>query len=170
MLNVANVNIIFVFNYLIFFLTFVLFNLITVCFKIFDIDRDGVLNEIEVKQMIEILIFIANESTNAKNTQHRTCDEFIIELKNRKTKQADVNCSLESEGKICKNEIGEMQSADLTQEDFLMWNIENSFHLVQPFLDLLFETCHIVLGLRPQCRHLEHDIGKYRFFILSSIL
>lgn len=47
-----------------------------------------------------------------------------------------------------------------TQEDFLMWSVQSSLNLVQPFLDLLFEVCHIVLGLRPQCTHLEYDIVK----------
>ncbi len=41
-----------------------------------------------------------------------------------------------------------------------MWSVQCSLNLVQPFLDLLFEVCHIVLGLRPQCTHLEYDIVK----------
>lgn len=133
----------------------------TVCFKIFDTDRDGILNQNEIKQMFDILILVANESINLKNTQHKSCDEFIIELKNRKSKHNAFNSS-ETES---KNEISILENVDLTQEDFLMWNIENSFNLMQPFLDLLFEMCHIVLGLRPQCRHLEHDIGKYKFHL-----
>jgi len=49
---------------------------------------------------------------------------------------------------------------NFNQEDFLMWSVESVSNLVQPFLDLLFEVCHIVLGLRPQCRHVEHEIGE----------
>lgn len=45
----------------------------------------------------------------------------------------------------------------------MMWSVQNSLNLMQPFLDLLFEVCHIVLGLRPQCRHLEYDIGRIAF-------
>lgn len=42
----------------------------------------------------------------------------------------------------------------------MMWSVQSQLNLVQPFLDLLFEVCHIVLGLRPQCKHLEYNIGK----------
>lgn len=46
----------------------------------------------------------------------------------------------------------------LTLEDFLIWSVESAEALVTPFLDLVFEVCHIVLGLRPQCKHQERDI------------
>lgn len=48
----------------------------------------------------------------------------------------------------------------------MMWSVQSQLNLVQPFLDLLFEVCHIVLGLRPQCKHLESNIGK---IIQSSV-
>jgi hypothetical protein len=52
----------------------------------------------------------------------------------------------------------------LTQEDFLLvCSAESSdvlAALVAPFLELLVEVCHIVLGLRPQCTHQERDIGE----------
>lgn len=53
-------------------------------------------------------------------------------------------------------------SADtaLTLEDFLIWSVESADSLVSPFLQLLFEVCHIVLGLRPHCKHQERDIGE----------
>lgn len=41
----------------------------------------------------------------------------------------------------------------------MMWSVQGQLNLLQPFLDLLFEVCHVVLGLRPQCRHLEYNIG-----------
>ena len=56
----------------------------------------------------------------------------------------------------------------LTAEDFMMWNVESNLKLLQPFLDLIFEVCHIVFGLWPQCRHMEFDIGKnncYGFYL-----
>lgn len=58
---------------------------------------------------------------------------------------------IESEGLIA-NDMA------LTLEDFLIWSVESAEALVSPFLDLLFEVCHIVLGLRPQCKHQERDI------------
>ena len=48
----------------------------------------------------------------------------------------------------------------LSQENFLMWSVESQLNIVQPFLDLLFEVCHIVFGLRPQCKHLEFEIVR----------
>lgn len=109
--------------------------------------------------MIEILILVANESTNSKNFKNKTVDDILLELQNQKNKKTNnelnsLNTS-ETNEKPVSTEV-----FNLSQEDFLMWNIESSLSLVQPFLDLLFEMCHIVLGLRPQCRHLEHDIVK----------
>lgn len=46
----------------------------------------------------------------------------------------------------------------LTQEDFLMWAVEDN-SLVAPVLELLFQVCHVSLGLRPHCRHNEYEIG-----------
>lgn len=49
----------------------------------------------------------------------------------------------------------------LSQEDFLVWNsLHNGNSLVEPFLELLFQVCHVSLGLKPYCRHHEHEIGK----------
>lgn len=48
----------------------------------------------------------------------------------------------------------------LAAEDFLIWSVESAQALVAPFLELVFELCHIVLGLRPHCKHHERDIGK----------
>lgn len=46
----------------------------------------------------------------------------------------------------------------------MMWNVESRLKLLQPFLDLLFQICHIVFGLWPECRHMEYNIGKYYTF------
>ncbi|KAJ8711519.1 hypothetical protein PYW07_008761 [Mythimna separata] len=46
----------------------------------------------------------------------------------------------------------------LTLEHLLIWSVESAEALVTPFLELVFEVCHIVLGLRPQCKHQERDI------------
>ena len=48
----------------------------------------------------------------------------------------------------------------LSQENFLVWSVVSQLNIVQPFLDLLFEVCHIVFGLRPQCKHLEFEIVR----------
>ncbi|XP_072934687.1 ubiquitin carboxyl-terminal hydrolase 32 [Epargyreus clarus] len=46
----------------------------------------------------------------------------------------------------------------LTAEDFLIWSVESAEALLAPFLQLVFEVCHVVLGLRPQCPHQEMDV------------
>lgn len=45
----------------------------------------------------------------------------------------------------------------LSQEEFLIWSVDDNA-LVEPFRELLFEVCHVSLGLRPHCRHHEHEI------------
>ncbi|XP_040155905.1 ubiquitin carboxyl-terminal hydrolase 32 isoform X2 [Anopheles arabiensis] len=126
------------------------------CFKVFDIDRDGVLSFVEIRQMVDILLSVARES-NAAIYRNLTHERVLAELYRRATR-AD-------EGKANGNETDIISASNVpefkfTQEDFLIWSIESSSNLVQPFLDLLFEVCHIVLGLRPQCRHLEGDIVR----------
>lgn len=62
------------------------------------------------------------------------------------------------------------KSISLTQEDFMMWNVESSLNLVQPFLDLTFEVCHIVFGLSPQCKHMEYDIGIISISLIIRVI
>lgn len=133
---------------------------ITVCFKIFDTDRDGILNNNEIKQMIEILIFVANESSNSTNYKQVTIESVLVELLGRQSKNESNLIPSSVDRELSTSTTTELDQFTLSQEDFLMWNIESTLSLIQPFLDLLFEVCHIVLGLKPQCRHLEHDIGK----------
>lgn len=39
-----------------------------------------------------------------------------------------------------------------------MWAVEDN-SLVAPVLELLFQVCHVSLGLKPHCRHNEYEIG-----------
>lgn len=119
------------------------------CFKIFDTDRDGILNSSEVEQMIRIMILVAKECciTNAyKNMSYEQTltdlQEFVVKSKT-----------------WCNNKELPKDFA-LSQEDFLMWCVQSNVNISQPFIDLLFEVCHIVFGLRPQCKHLEFQIVK----------
>uniref|UniRef100_A0A182M9T8 ubiquitinyl hydrolase 1 n=1 Tax=Anopheles culicifacies TaxID=139723 RepID=A0A182M9T8_9DIPT len=126
------------------------------CFKVFDIDRDGVLSFVEIRQMIDILLSVAREA-NATVYRNLNHERVLAELYRRATKG---NGSKENASETDRSSLDGMNAANIpefkfTQEDFLIWSIESSSNLVQPFLDLLFEVCHIVLGLRPQCRHLE---------------
>lgn len=49
------------------------------CFKIFDIDRDGILNEKEIEQMVQVLLLVSKESNSSlyRNYSH---DQIMQEL------------------------------------------------------------------------------------------
>ncbi|XP_055677370.1 ubiquitin carboxyl-terminal hydrolase 32 isoform X2 [Lutzomyia longipalpis] len=119
------------------------------CFKVFDTDRDGVLSHEELRQMVEVLLFVAQESNNFAFFRNMTHDAVMKELAERAEKKASEGGSIHRDDAFV-----------FTQEDFLMWSIESSLNLVAQFLELLFEVCHVVFGLRPQCRHMEYDIVK----------
>ncbi|XP_049878866.1 ubiquitin carboxyl-terminal hydrolase 32 isoform X2 [Pectinophora gossypiella] len=155
------------------------------CFKIFDLDRDGVLNKKELIDMVGILCTVANESLKnnsrastpsdgeSESTEKGFDPEVVLVNLREKLVAAPAHgrkpmfqlgpaadCEpvfteeqppQESEGLIANDTV-------LTLEDFLIWSVESADALVTPFLELLFEVCHIVLGLRPQCKHQERDI------------
>lgn len=108
-----------------------------VCFKIFDMDRDNALNPQELQHMIDILLFVAKENNQTNNEDYK---KLLDELNKR----------LCADGSLC-------------QEEFLMWSVDDN-QLVAPMLELLFQVCHVSLGLKPHCRHHEHEIGLF-FFI-----
>lgn len=125
------------------------------CFKVFDTDRDGVLSFAEVEQMIETLMSVAKEIGNGA-FKHLNQDQVLRELHMRRVRRV----SGAGDSTTDATPVQEIPEFKLTQEDFLMWSVESALNLVQPFLDLLFEVCHIVLGLKPQCKHLEHEIVR----------
>lgn len=127
--------------------------LISVCFKIFDIDRDGVLDAKEIAEMINILLLVAKESSASTAVRSLSYDQVYNELQDRACGSSGAT------GKTMKSKAPK-ESFTFTQEDFMMWSVQSQLNLLQPFLDLLFEVCHVVLGLRPQCRHLEYNIGR----------
>lgn len=117
----------------------------------FDIDRDGVLNVQEISEMINILLFVAKESSNSTQLKNLSYVQIFDELRANKipTKITDAVV------------IDNVDAKEFTfsLEDFMMWSVQSQSNLLQPFMDLLFDVCHVVLGLKPQCRHLEHNIG-----------
>lgn len=125
------------------------------CFKVFDVDRDGVLNVQEMSEMINILLFVAKESSSTVQIKSLTYTQVLDELRERTVNSA----SKSTKASEC-DRPSEAKNFVFTQEDFMMWSVESQLNLLQPFMDLLFEVCHVVLGLKPQCRHLEYSIGK----------
>ncbi|XP_026332439.1 ubiquitin carboxyl-terminal hydrolase 32-like, partial [Hyposmocoma kahamanoa] len=157
------------------------------CFKIFDLDRDGVLNKKELIDMVGILCTVANESLknssrastpsdgNESEGTEKGFDPEVI-LLNLRDKLITVprngrkpvfQLGVAGEGEdivVVKEDINHESEGliandlALTLEDFLIWSVETAENLVSPFLELVFEVCHIVLGLRPHCKHQERDI------------
>lgn len=111
----------------------------TVCFKIFDMDRDNALNPQELQHMIDVLLFIAKENKHESQKQ----DDY--EIQEYKKLLGELNGRLTEDG-------------SLSQEEFLMWSVDDN-PLVAPMLEILFQVCHVSLGLKPHCRHHEHEIG-----------
>lgn len=132
---------------------------ISVCFKVFDIDRDGVLNVQEISEMINILLFVAKESSNSTQLKSLTYVQVFDELRERAN--ANKMPTKVTEAVV----VTSVDAKDFTfsLEDFMMWSVQSQSNLLQPFMDLIFDVCHVVLGLRPQCRHLEHNIGNTIF-------
>lgn len=127
-----------------------------VCFKVFDIDRDGVLNVQEISEMINILLFVAKESSNSTQMKNMTYVQVFEELRER----ANANKMLTKVTDAVVVNNADAKDFTFSLEDFMMWSVQSQSNLLQPFMDLLFDVCHVVLGLRPQCRHLEHNIGN----------
>ncbi|EDV97503.1 ubiquitin carboxyl-terminal hydrolase 32 isoform X2 [Drosophila grimshawi] len=120
------------------------------CFKIFDVDRDGVLSHEETLQMINVLLFVAKENRDAQQYKDLTKQHVIsdlLEFAQRKSPDG-VPSTLTRD------------NVSLTAEDFMLWNVQCGLRLMQPLLDLIFELCHIVFGLWPQCKHMEFDIVR----------
>ncbi|XP_049824907.1 ubiquitin carboxyl-terminal hydrolase 32 isoform X2 [Aethina tumida] len=114
------------------------------CFKIFDMDRDNYLSADEVQHMVETLRFIAQENKLTYASGHViTCPETPDRDEHSKTIDS-LNVKIDSDG-------------GLTQEDYLVWSVKNN-SLLAPLLELLFQVCHVSLGLKPYCRHNEYEI------------
>ncbi|XP_068623837.1 ubiquitin carboxyl-terminal hydrolase 32 [Battus philenor] len=164
------------------------------CFKIFDLDRDGILNKKELIDMVGILCTVANESFKNQNSRASTPsdsteseadrgfdpevillnirDKLVTVPKNGKRPvfqlgpnngdEISVQSKLDEELIDIKEDTGDEgligKDMALTAEDFLIWSVESAERLVTPLLELVFDVCHVVLGLRPQCRHHERDI------------
>lgn len=199
---------------------------LAVCFKIFDIDRDGLLNPRELQHMREVLMFVAqenrvilqNQKSNASTLERQSFrkssarssasskqslkmndgqanviqrnfenepdpvkghqiyhgydqSEFTIKDHLNASRHPSSNEALNDQfGKTVSALNAQVNSEGyLSQEDFLVWSSANDCNvLVDPFLELLFQVCHVSLGLKPLCRHHEYTIGELILF--NSVL
>uniref|UniRef100_A0A8D2QI13 Ubiquitin carboxyl-terminal hydrolase 32 n=1 Tax=Zonotrichia albicollis TaxID=44394 RepID=A0A8D2QI13_ZONAL len=97
------------------------------CFKVFDVDRDGVLSRTELKDMVVALLEV---------------------WKDNRTDKIPVS------GVRGGSSLGTL--GHLTLEDYQIWSVKSA--LANEFLNLLFQVCHIVLGLRPATPEEEGQI------------
>ncbi|XP_034995924.2 ubiquitin carboxyl-terminal hydrolase 32 isoform X2 [Zootoca vivipara] len=106
------------------------------CFKVFDIDRDGILSRIELEDMVVALLEVWKDN--------RTDD--IPEL--------HMNLPDIVEAVLKAHDTTKL--GHLTLEDYQIWSVKSA--LANEFLNLLFQVCHIVLGLRPATPEEEGQI------------
>ena len=108
-------------------------HLFPVCFKIFDHDKDGILNKSEVLTMVQSMIEVHNQTLNEHDRQFPDAEKMAEDI---------------LEGKEA-----------LTIEDYLIWTA-TSKDLPGSFAKMIFQLCHIVLGLQPPSRQVEGEIVR----------
>uniref|UniRef100_A0A671LES1 Ubiquitin carboxyl-terminal hydrolase 32 n=1 Tax=Sinocyclocheilus anshuiensis TaxID=1608454 RepID=A0A671LES1_9TELE len=106
------------------------------CFKVFDVDRDGVLSRDEIHEMVVALLEVW------KDNRTDTLPEF----------DSSVSDIVEDILKMHDT----TKQGHLTLEDYQIWSVKSA--LANEFLNLLFQVCHIVLGLRPATPEEEGQI------------
>ncbi|XP_062448640.1 ubiquitin carboxyl-terminal hydrolase 32 [Rhea pennata] len=106
------------------------------CFKVFDIDRDGVLSRTELKEMVVALLEVWKD--------------------NRTDKIPELDMDLSEIVEDILNMRDTTKIGHLTLEDYQIWSVKSA--LANEFLNLLFQVCHIVLGLRPATPEEEGQI------------
>ncbi|NXU08794.1 UBP32 hydrolase, partial [Pardalotus punctatus] len=106
------------------------------CFKVFDVDRDGVLSRTELKDMVVALLEVWKD--------------------NRTDKIPELDMGLSEIVEDILRTHDNTKLGQLTLEDYQIWSVKSA--LANEFLNLLFQVCHIVLGLRPATPEEEGQI------------
>lgn len=112
------------------------------CFKVFDTDRDGALNPTELLKMVEALIFVRTENRDLHPDTPNSSKPY-----DSKSVLDDILTHFDA------NEDG-----SITLDEYLVWSVAHP--LPESFLKLLFQVCHIVLGLKPANREDEGMIVR----------
>ncbi|XP_070572719.1 ubiquitin carboxyl-terminal hydrolase 32-like isoform X2 [Ptychodera flava] len=113
------------------------------CFKIFDKDHDGVLSRKELEDMVSVLLEVKRE--NRPKTTKQETDTLQDAYENITSLVDDILATHDG-----SNDNG------ITLEEYQIWSVNSK--LPVEFLSVLFQICHIVLGLRPTTRQEEGDI------------
>ncbi|XP_041750795.2 ubiquitin carboxyl-terminal hydrolase 32-like isoform X1 [Coregonus clupeaformis] len=97
------------------------------CFKVFDVDHDGLLSREEITEMVGALLEVWKDNrTDPLPETHSNVHAIVEDI----LKEHDTT-----------------KKGHLTLEDYQIWSVMSA--LANEFLNLLFQVCHIVLGLRP---------------------
>ncbi|KAJ8367869.1 hypothetical protein SKAU_G00078970 [Synaphobranchus kaupii] len=106
------------------------------CFKVFDVDRDGVLSRAEIRDMVVALLEVWKDNrTDSLPELHASVSDIV-------------------DGILQMHDTTKF--GHLTLEDYQIWSVKSA--LANEFLNLLFQVCHIVLGLRPATPEEEGQI------------
>lgn len=102
--------------------------------------------------------------TQSSKIESRTLDECRRTCQVEESQEGDASGARnnldEIYAKLLRDLRGRLSAEGfLSQEEFLMWSVDNNI-LIAPLLELLFQVCHVSLGLKPHCRHHEYEIGK----------
>lgn len=121
------------------------------CFKIFDRDRDGYLSSLEVKEMVEAMVLIS-EQTRLEPASG-TSSSSLSRAQAVKLTESQLKIKVDA---VLPEVLEDKERISL--EDFLVWTVGSS--LAQEFATMLFQLCHVVLGLRPATRKDEGEIVR----------
>ncbi|CAF0809558.1 unnamed protein product [Adineta steineri] len=109
-------------------------------FRVFDRDHDGFLDRADIIHMSSCLIDVA---------------QFVYVISIHMTDSPDIY----ADNILQKNENDKSTEIKyFKQEDFINWCSTDS--LIKELIELIFQICHVVLGLRPSTRHDEITIVK----------
>lgn len=113
------------------------------CFKVFDQDMDGMLSREEVAHMLTLLMVLQQEE--------RSDELFQMQMTPAKP---DVGALIDEV--FDKHDPG--KTGVITLDEYLVWTVGNN--LTISLLNLMFQVCHVVFGLRPSSREEEGDIVR----------
>ncbi|XP_014674736.1 PREDICTED: ubiquitin carboxyl-terminal hydrolase 32-like [Priapulus caudatus] len=107
------------------------------CFKIFDADQANRLSRQQLVDMLSAMMAVEQESPYAEMPAGTEANASA--LADELLREYDAN-----------------NGAYLSREDYLVWTLHRQ--LPNAFLRLLFQVCHVVLGLKPSCKDEEQEI------------
>ncbi|KAH9383808.1 hypothetical protein HPB48_025578 [Haemaphysalis longicornis] len=113
------------------------------CFKVFDQDMDGMLSREEVSHMLTLLMVLQQEE--------RSDELFQMQMA---PARPDVGPLIDEV--FDKHDPG--KTGVITLDEYLVWTVGNN--LTISLLNLMFQVCHVVFGLRPSSREEEGDIVR----------